>query len=152
MTIFKSTFSPNSSSSTREWMGAVLTLCSVDCCSHNWDLLVLVIASQKVKFKLGQDFWTSNTEFCLWVDSETCLRIGDKGDEFISDIAISYTVVLVELNLSTLIVTVMREIAISSKTTTGFEFSHVIRADIIEGCFLRWMFLKLILVAYNASL
>ena len=62
------------------------------------------------------------------------------------------TIVFVEINLSTLIVTVMREIAISSKTTTGFEFSHVIRADIIEGCFLRWMFLKLILVAYNASL
>ena len=101
-----------------------------------------MIASQKVKFKLSQDFWAGNTEFGLRVDSEASLRIGNKGDEFISDIAIVFAVELVELNLGTSIISVMWEIAISSKAAVTFQLGHIIGTDFIECSFLLWMFLK----------
>ena len=142
MAIFESTFCPNSSSSAREWMSAVLALCSVHCCCHYWNLFILVIASQEVKFKLSQDFWTSDTELGLGVDSVACLRIGNEDNEFISNIDISLAIVLVKLSLGTPVVSVMCEIAVSSKATVTFQFGHVIRTDIIECCSLLWMFLK----------
>ena len=101
-----------------------------------------MVASQKVKFKLSQDFWSGDTELSLGVDSEASLGIGDKGDEFVSDISIVLTVELVVLNLGTSIISVMREIAISSKAAMTFQFGHIIGTDVIESDFLLWMLLK----------
>ena len=101
-----------------------------------------MIASQKVKFKLSQDFWSGDTELSLGVDRETSLGIGDKGDEFVSDISIVLTVELIVLNLGTSIISVMWEIAVSSKAAMTFQFGHIIGTDVIESDFLLWMLLK----------
>ena len=143
VTIFKSAFCPNSSCKSGKWMSTVLTLCFVHRCGHYWDLFILMIASQKIKFKLSQDFWAGNTELGLRVDSEASLWIGNKGDEFISDISVVFTIELVVLNLGTSIISVMWEIAISPKAAVTFQLGHVIGTDFIECSFLLWMFLKI---------